>query len=295
MGKKDDWCSSKGRKARAKGMKEKESRGKKIAYCLIFGAAFIIYLVFGAIHASCSSNAMKISADFDNPLPNRDYPSYDSCLIPYFEADKELAGDFFEANMEMIKFCDDKESNCNKGTQWSGAFAFNAACLIITAINFVVMTFGACYFYPRYLGTMFNFCYACCHCAAFSMAIGVRFNPLGIWCSYNVAPVKYDADVPLNFNLKQGTYHFDKFSDEQTYQKDSNILAGLGVIQSILWCVQCCCCCLPLLYTPVGGDKDKDKKKDKKNQEMQMQMYPGAAMGQPVDNQQMQYQQQQYY
>ena len=72
-------------------------------------------------------------------------------------------------------------------------------------------------------------------------------------------------------------------------------MAGLGVVQSILWCIQCCCCCLPLLYTPVGGDKDKDKKKDKKNQEMQMQMYPGAAMGQPVDNQQMAYQQQQYY
>ena len=135
---------------------------------------------------------------------------------------------------------------------------------------------------------MCNFCYACCHCAAFSIAIGVRFSPLGIWCSYNVAPVKYDSDMPLNFNLKEGTYHFDKFSDEQTYQSDSGVLAILGVIQSILWCLQCYCCCLPLLYTPVGGNKDKDKKSVNKYKEMQMQIFSGAAVEQPDDNQQKQ-------
>ena len=152
------------------------------------------------------------------------------------------------------------------------------------------MTFGACFFYPRYFGSMCNFCYACCHCAAWSMILGVRFNPFGIYCSYNTAPTKYDPDVPLNFNRPDGTWHFDKFSDETTYEGEAGTLAGLGVIQSILWCVQCCCCCLPLLYTPVGGDKDKDKKKDKKNKDMQQQMYPGAALGQPADNQQMQWQ-----
>ena len=146
MGFKDEWFSSEGRQARAKGMREKESRGRKIAYCIVFGSAFIIYLVFGAIYASRSSNAMKISADFDNPIPDKKYPSYDTCLIPYFEADVELAKEFFDANREMKKFCDGRKRNCNKGTRWSSAFAFNAACLIITAINFVVMTFGACYF-----------------------------------------------------------------------------------------------------------------------------------------------------
>ena len=88
MGKKDEWCSSKGLKYRAKGMKEKEGRGKKVAYCMCFGAACITYLVIGSIHAMHSFNAMKISADIENPLPGRDYPSYDSCSVPYYSPNK---------------------------------------------------------------------------------------------------------------------------------------------------------------------------------------------------------------
>ena len=145
----------------------------------------------------------------------------------------------------MDKFCKEKSSNCENGTQWSSAFTFNATCLILTSINFIILAIGGFYFQPRYWGTFCNLCYACCHCSAFSLAIGVRFNPLGIWCSYNIAPIQWKDNA---------------LDDSHTYQSDGGILAGLGIIQFILWCVQCYCCCLPLYHTPIGGDKDKDKK-----------------------------------
>jgi len=148
-------------------------------------------------------------------------------------------------------YCLENPTQCEKGTQWMSAFAFNASVLIVTAINFIVMAFGGFFFYPRYFGTWCNLCYGCCHCAAFITALSVRFNPYGIFCSYNVESSTFVA--------------YDQFTDDSTYKSDGMMLAGLGFVQIILWVIQCCCCCLPLLYTPVDGKsgKDKDKKKKK--------------------------------
>ena len=92
-----------------------------------------------------------------------------------------------------------------------------------------------------------------------SFALGTRFNPMGIWCSMNVAPVKYEGN--------------GKFTDSQTYKTDGALLGALGIVQLFFFCVQCYCCCLPLYWTPEAAGssstvkvevKDKKKKKDKK-------------------------------
>ena len=62
---KKDWCSDKGRKARQNGMKELESKQRKIFFCALFAASFLVYLIFGSIHASRSSNAMTVSSEYE--------------------------------------------------------------------------------------------------------------------------------------------------------------------------------------------------------------------------------------
>ena len=93
-----------------------------------------------------------------------------------------------------MEFCLNNKENCEHGTQWSVAFTWNATVLFLSAINLVVMLFGAFFWWPRLFGTYFNFCYACCHCSAFLLALGVRFNPVGELCAINVAPSEYLGD-----------------------------------------------------------------------------------------------------
>ena len=104
------------------------------------------------------------------------------------------------------------------------------------AANFVIMTLGAFYFYPRIIGTFINCCYGCCHLIAWTLILGMRFNPIGNHCVLNVAPLQYTGD--------------NTFDDSWTYKKDGSVLAILGALQFILWCCQCYCCWLPLYCTP---------------------------------------------
>ena len=104
------------------------------------------------------------------------------------------------------------------------------------ALNFVLLTFGAFWFYPRLIGTFINCCCGCCNLGGFIFALGVRFNPLGAHCVLNVAPLQYEGD--------------SQFNDSWTYKKDGGVLAAFGTLQIIFWFCQCYCCHLPLYYTP---------------------------------------------
>jgi len=149
------------------------------------------------------------------------------------------------------------------GTRWSVAFNFNGVMLFFQACNFLLMTFGAYWFYPRLIGTFVNCCYGCCHLAAWTMAVGVFGSPLGQSCVINVQPNQYEGK--------------EIFNDSMTWKKDGQILISLGALQCILWCVQCFCCCLPLYNTPnpeghkqlvvtaAVDDYEKKDKKDKKD------------------------------
>ena len=64
MGKRDDWCSSKGLANRKKGMYEKESKGRKISYCVLFGFSAFFFFSAGILYATRASNAAKINSDY---------------------------------------------------------------------------------------------------------------------------------------------------------------------------------------------------------------------------------------
>ena len=64
MGKRDDWCSSKGLANRKKGMYEKESRCRKFSYCMCFGFSALFFFSAGGLYASRASNAAKINSDY---------------------------------------------------------------------------------------------------------------------------------------------------------------------------------------------------------------------------------------
>ena len=84
---------------------------------------------------------------------------------------------------------------CAEGTRWSAVMAYNGTVLLVMAANFVLMTFGAFFFYPRVIGTLCNCCCACfCHFGAWTMALAYRYNPIGVYCSINVAPNHYLGD-----------------------------------------------------------------------------------------------------
>ena len=68
MGHKEDWCHPKGWKARAKGMKKMESKGKQVCIGVFFGICAIICFVIGGMSAQHTSNANKINKDFDADL-----------------------------------------------------------------------------------------------------------------------------------------------------------------------------------------------------------------------------------
>mmetsp|Transcript_37870 Transcript_37870/g.46109 ORF Transcript_37870/g.46109 Transcript_37870/m.46109 type:complete len:263 (+) Transcript_37870:3-791(+) len=251
MSKKDDWCSKKGMKARKKGIKKLESKSRKWCYFAFFCASFIIYIICGAVYSPRSSNALAITAAFAEDKRLGKTPAYDTCQFPSFVKDESVTDtEFVKLVYGIAEYCRDRPKDCEKGTQWMGAFVFNAACLFVTAINFIVLMFGAFFFYPRYFGTMCNLCYGCCHCSAFITALAVRFNPYGLWCSVNIAGNKYEG---------MGSDGKHKWSDEQTYQSDGNVLAMMASIQAVLWCFQCYCCCVPLLQTPIYDKKDKSK------------------------------------
>ena len=76
MGRKDDWCSEKGIKSRAKGLKKLESPEKKCCYLFFFVLCTVIYAGFASLHSWRSSNAIKIQNDFSEYY---EFNAYDSC------------------------------------------------------------------------------------------------------------------------------------------------------------------------------------------------------------------------
>jgi len=135
------------------------------------------------------------------------------------------------------------------GTQWSVAFTFNGAMLILQAFNFIMMAVGAFWFYPRLIGTFVNCCFGCCHLAAWAFALSVYANPLGQSCMLNIIGNQYGGK---EYNASLNTW-ITEWSDDWTYQKDGTVLFALGTIQALMWCVQCFVCWIPLYSTP-GAD-----------------------------------------
>ena len=165
---------------------------RKICYCICFAASILPCIIFGALHADRSINAQNMN-NLESNVPKlptldiyRDATLYDTCRHPTFVNDRKLmlldARVWQQINEEYKEYCKWGSENCLKGTQWSVAFRWNSIVLLLSAANFIVLTFGAFYLHARIIGTWLNFFYACLHCTACTMAISVAYSPLGRHC-----------------------------------------------------------------------------------------------------------------
>ena len=323
MGKRDDWCSSKGLNNRKKGMYKMETKGRKFCILALFIISAITYIVIGSLHASRSANANKINEDFEDdqiaylkgkllrrlesePEENilvavYDY-AYDGCFIPSYEPDPSLnVFDAQQLQKDLFDVCGYDLACYRQGTLWSFIWTYNAIWILIMGVNFIFLSMGAFWFWPRLIGTWLNCCFGCCHCSAISYLVVGVMGPYGRICSYNVSTSTYLGDIQ----------QWDE--DGMTYQNDHGLMLTLAMLQTILITAQCCCCWVPLCGTPVLDEEHAQRKAEKEQARqaqsdmahMNMMMAQGAQpiqVGLPVQGQpqaaitpyqeQMQYQQQ---
>ena len=98
MGKKDDWCSSKGLKNHKKGMYKKESKGRKICISATFCCSAIVYLVIAGVSLERATNAGLINSDFSDTWLDDfgETNAYDTCAVPDYVIDVEDLDDYYE-------------------------------------------------------------------------------------------------------------------------------------------------------------------------------------------------------
>ena len=65
MGKHDDWFSEKGLANRAAGVKQIESKQKKLCMCVFWAICFVVWIIFGGLHIDRSANAISIDNDYN--------------------------------------------------------------------------------------------------------------------------------------------------------------------------------------------------------------------------------------
>jgi len=213
-----------------------------------------------------ASRAIYISTEIGDFDDNHHMPAYNTCKFPYYRRDPGISDkEYGRLEQELFTYCLDRPEECKKGSQWLEVFQFNASVLFVTMVNFIILSFGGFFFCPRYFGTFFNLCYACCHCMACGAAIGVVANPLGRICAINIAPS----------TLEDGDWRDRKnWSDVTTYQSDAGSLIAMAITQLILWCMQCYCCCIPTLLTP-----RKEMDRSQASTVVNMALYPGMVQG----------------
>ena len=69
-GKAEDWINSSGHRSREAGIKQEESKERKLAMCVFWAVCAIIWIVLGSLHIDRFNNAVKINVDFN------DYDTY---------------------------------------------------------------------------------------------------------------------------------------------------------------------------------------------------------------------------
>ena len=87
MGNKDSWFSCDGLAKRAAGVKQKESKVKKIGLLIFYAICFIVYTIIGVRHLSRRMNAIKIGEDYNKLKSEFDPFRSDSQTDIYFFAD----------------------------------------------------------------------------------------------------------------------------------------------------------------------------------------------------------------
>ena len=141
--------------------------------------------------------------------------------------------------MDWRDYCDQDQDCYKHGTGWSFIWAWNMAWCIVMGLNFIVLTVGSCYWWPRFIGTICLYLLSSCHMAGWIfMIIGVT-NPYARMCRYNKATSSYAEEYKWYWN-------------RMTYENDYFLMTYFAIALSSLWCIQVCCCCIPCYRTPIS-------------------------------------------
>lgn len=156
----------------------------------------------------------------------------------------------------MEEWCDGDVNCLMSGTRWSSVWKTNSIVMLLHALNFTLLAFGGFWFYPRMLGTFFNWILLVCHFAAIGFALYSRYNPFGVWCSYNEA----SNDAWAIDNYKDFGKPYASITQEHgrwitSYRADADLMVALAVMQSTLCVISTLFFTCPLYRTPV---KDED-------------------------------------
>ena len=121
--------------------------------------------------------------------------AYDGCFLPEYTPDSSL--DPFDAQSmqnDLLDVCGLDMDCYRTGTSWTIIWMYNAVWVLIMGINFIMLAIGAFWFWPRYVGTVLNCCFGCCHCSAIMWMLSGVLGPAGRICSFNISTSTYQGD-----------------------------------------------------------------------------------------------------
>ena len=178
----------------------------------------------------------------------------------------DIHEDIASASLDWRKYCDSDQDCYEMGTGWSFVWAWNMAWSIMLFINFVILTFGAYYWWPRFIGTVMNYALCPCHLAGVILMIVGVTNPYARMCQYNKATSTYDEKY---------WWHWDR----QTYEDDYHFMLYGAMGMGVCWCIQVCLCCIPCYWTPtkeiiVPLKDEKEKYNDKETDLSELAILP---------------------
>lgn len=104
----------------------------------------------------------------------------------------DINSDIAGAGLDWRDYCDNDQDCYEMGTGWSFVWAWNMAWCTMMFINFVLLTFGAYYWWPRFIGSIMNFALCNCHLVGVILMIVGVTNPYARMCQYNKATSTYD-------------------------------------------------------------------------------------------------------
>ena len=102
------------------------------------------------------------------------------CEFPRAEVDPTVSEDELNSianDLDVV--CGLDESCYDQGTGWTGHFAFSAAIMYVSVLNYILLMVGSFWFYPRMIGCCCNLCMGCCHAWSIILAIAYRYGPFG--------------------------------------------------------------------------------------------------------------------
>ena len=164
-------------------------------------------MVVGTFYIGLAGTAYELNEVFkDHRIAGVDprIPAYDTCQVPSFTRNPKIDDAMFDIAWKKVEeMCKVKPEECVKGTQWTGVFTVNFLFLCMSGFNFLTMTLGAFWFWPRYFSNICNCCLGCCNLGGWTFAISMRYNPIGEVCAMNIAGNTYKDG---RFTNEGGTY-----------------------------------------------------------------------------------------